>query len=74
MESVDVKTTVDDTLRYLGHSHFDVHGTGMKIFITLRSGETHWFMYSSGVDRRNVVGEVVMWLMDRVDRVDRVEE
>jgi hypothetical protein len=66
MKTVNVKATVDETLRYLGHALFDIHDTGMKIVITLQSGETHWFMYSSGIDRRIIVGEVVMWLMDRM--------
>ena len=62
---LDVKTTVDETLRYLGHALFDIYDSGMKIVITLQSGETHWFFYSqSRVDRRNIIGEIVMWLMD----------
>lgn len=65
MTSVDVKAVVDETLRYLGHSLFDVHDTGMKVVLTLQSGEVHWFFYSEFVDRRSVIGETVMWLMDR---------
>jgi len=63
--SVNVKEIVGETLRYLGHALFDIHDTGMKVVVTLQSGETHWFFYSTAIDRRSVIGETVMWLMDR---------
>ena len=62
---MDNKAIIDQTLRYLGHAHFDIYDSGNKIVITLSNGDTHWFLYSYRMDERNLVGEIVCWLMNR---------
>lgn len=62
---LDNAKLIDELLRYLGLSLFEVHDSGSKIVITLHDGSSHWFLYSSRMSHKDLIGEVVHWLMHR---------
>lgn len=73
MTETQIQQWISELLHYLGYAFFEVYDSGQKVVIELseddpqgarRLTRTHWFLYSPRIDRRAILGEVLIWLME----------